>query len=153
MLLVSRDIAGIPLNAAKSPVYMQRWFTEIAERNDRAKKIEIIEDGKVAGSLSIVLGRNSLGMKQAYNLPWARECGQDISEGAEKVKAAEITRRLIKRLPTDVTYFLTLATEFDYRLFLSEGFRPDLEDNYTVTPDRSLELRTSFSKMTRRHIR
>ena len=153
MLLVSRDIAGIPLNAAKSPVYMQRWFTEIAERNDRTKKIVVIEDGNVAGSLTIVLRRNSLGMKQAYNLPWARVCGPNISEGIDKVKADQITRRLIRELPTDVSYFLTLATEFDYRLFLSEGFQPHLEDNYTVTPDRSSELHASFSKMTRRHIR
>jgi hypothetical protein len=153
MLHVSRDLAGIPLTTGKPPVYMQKWFTDIAERNDRTKKIEIIEDGKVAGSLAIVLGRNSIGMKQAYNLPWARVCGPNISEGIDNVKATQIARQLIKRLPTDVTYFLTLATEFDYRLFLSEGFQPALEDNYTVTPARSLELHASFSKMTRRHLR
>src|SRR6266550_7818499 len=70
MLFVSRDISGIPLNISKSPVYMQRWFTDIAEQNDDTRKIVVTEDGKVAGSLIIVLGRNSLGMKQAYNLPW-----------------------------------------------------------------------------------
>jgi lipid II:glycine glycyltransferase (peptidoglycan interpeptide bridge formation enzyme) len=60
---------------------------------------------------------------------------------------------LIKQLPTDVSYFLTLSNEFDYRLFLSEGFQPALEENYTVAPDRSPLLHASFSKMTRRHIR
>jgi hypothetical protein len=153
MLLASRDIAGTPLKTGKSPVYMQSWFTNIAERNDNTTKVVVIEDGQVAGSLTIVLGRNGLGMKQAYNLPWARVCGPDIPEGISKIKRAQITRQLIRQLPTDVSYFLTLANEFDYKLFLSEGFRPALEDNYTVAPDMSLVLHASFSKMTRRHIR
>ena len=153
MLFVSRDISGIPLNISKSPVYMQRWFTDIAEQNDDTRKIVVTEDGKVTGSLIIVLGRNSLGMKQAYNLPWARVCGPNIPEDICKTKKTEITRQLIRQLPTDVSYFLTLSNEFDYRLFLSEGFQPALEENYTVAPDRSPLLHTSFSKMTRRHIR
>ena len=114
MLLVSRDIAGIPLDGGKSPVYMQGWFTDIAAQNDNTKEIVVIEGGKVAGSLPIVLVRNSLGMKQAYNLPWARVCGPNIPEGIGKTERAQITRRLIRQPPTDVSYFLTLATEFDY---------------------------------------
>jgi hypothetical protein len=153
MLFVSRDIAGTALNTGKSPVYMQRWFTDIAAQNDNTKEIAVIEDGKVTGSLTIVLVRNGLGMKQAYNLPWARVCGPNIPEGVSETKRAQITRQLIKQLPTDVSYFLTLATESDYRLFLSEGFQPALEDNYVVTPDRSPVLHASFSKMTRRHVR
>jgi hypothetical protein len=153
MLLASRDIAGIPLNGGKSPVYMQQWFTDIAAQNDNTKDIVVIEDGKVAGSLPIVLIRNSLGMKQAYNLPWARICGPSTPEGISKAKRAQIIRQLIRQLPTDVSYFLTLATEFDYGLFLSEGFQPALEDNYTITPNLSAVLHASFSKMTRRHIR
>ena len=153
MLFVSRDIGGIPLNISKSPVYMQRWFTDIAEQNDDTRKIVVTEDGKVAGSLIIVLGRNSLGMKQAYNLPWARVCGPNIPEDICKTKKTQITRQLIKQLPTDVSYFLTLSNEFDYRLFLSEGFQPALDENYTVAPDKSPLLHASFSKMTRRHIR
>jgi hypothetical protein len=153
MLLVSRNIAGTPLGTSKSPVYMQRWFTDIAAQNDHTRKIAVIEDGKVAGSLTIALVRNGLGMKQAYNLPWARMCGPNIPEGTNEIKRAQITRQLIKQLPTDASYFLTLASEFDYRLFLSEGFQPALEDNYTVTPDLSPVLHASFSKMTRRHIR
>src|SRR3979490_2951656 len=97
----------------------------------------VIEDGKVAGSLPIVLVRNSLGMKQAYNLPWARVCGPNLPEDISKGKRTQITRQLIRQLPTDASYFLTLATEFDYGLFLSEGFQPALEDNYTVTPNLS----------------
>ena len=91
MLLVSRDIAGIPLDGGKSPVYMQGWFTDIAAQNDNTKEIVVIEDGKVAGSLPIVLARNSLGMKQAYNLPWARVCGPNIPEGIGKTERARIT--------------------------------------------------------------
>jgi hypothetical protein len=113
----------------------------------------VIEDGKVAGSLPIVLVRNSLGMKQAYNLPWARVCGPNLPEDISKGKRTQITRQLIRQLPTDASYFLTLATEFDYGLFLSEGFQPALEDNYTVTPNLSAVLHASFSKMTRRDIR
>lgn len=153
MLFVSRDITGIAFNTDKSPVYMQRWFTEIAERCDSAKETVVIEDGKVVGSLTIILGRNSLGMRQAYNLPWARVCGPNITESFSKAKRAQITRQLIKQLPTDVSYFLTLATEFDYRVFLSEGFQPALEDNYIVTADQSSRLHNSFSKMTKRHLR
>jgi hypothetical protein len=153
MLLVSRNIAATPLNTCNCPVYMQGWFTEIAERSQSTRKTAVIEDGKVVGSLTVVLERNSIGMKQAYNLPWARMCGPDISEGVSNPRRAEIARQLINQLPTDVSYFLTLATEFDYELFLSEGFQPALEENYTVTPERSPVLPTSFSKMTRRHIR
>ena len=54
MLLASRDIAGTPLKTGKSPVYMQSWFTNIAERNDNTTKVVVIEDGQVAGSLTIV---------------------------------------------------------------------------------------------------
>jgi Acetyltransferase (GNAT) domain len=153
MLLASREIAGIPLNGSKSPVYMQQWFTDIAAQNDNTKNIVVIEDGKVAGSLPIVLIRNGLGMKQAYNLPWARICAPSTPEGISKAERARITRQLIRQLPTDVSYFLTLATEFDYGLFLSEGFQPAPEDNYTITPNLSAVLHASFSKMTRRHIR
>src|SRR5260370_16930425 len=152
MLLVSRDIAGIPLDGGKSPVYMQGWFTDIAAQNDNTKEIVVIEDGKLTGSLQIVLVRNSLGMKQAYNLPWARVCGPNIPEGIGKTERARITRRLIRQLPTDVSYFLTLATEFDHGLFLSEGFQPDLEDNYTVAPDLSAELVPSLSHTTHSHL-
>jgi GNAT acetyltransferase-like protein len=153
MLFVSRNISGSPLSISKPPVYMQRWFTEIAERNRHTKTTMVFEDGALAGSLTIILRRNFLGMKQAYNLPWARVCGPNIPEDFSQTRKAQITRQLIRQLPTNVSYFLTLATEFDYRLFLSEGFQPDLEDNYTVAPDLSPVLPTSFSKMTRRHIR
>jgi hypothetical protein len=149
MLLVSCNTSA----TYNCPVYMQRWFTDIAERSQCTRKTVVIEDGKVVGSLTVVLERNSIGLKQAYNLPWARMCGPDISEGVSNSRRAEITRRLINQLPTNVSYFLTLATEFDYQLFLSEGFQPALEENYTVTPERSPVLHTSFSKMTQRHIR
>src|SRR3981081_4816898 len=108
---------------------MQRRFTEIGEQNDDTRKIVVTEDGKVAGSLIIVLGRNSLGMKQAYNLPWARVCGPNIPEDTCKTRKTEITRQLIKQLPTDVSYFLTLSNEFAYRLFLSGACDEALRTN------------------------
>src|SRR3984893_4560219 len=98
MLLISRDIAGIPLDGGKSPVYMQGRFIDIAAQHDNTKEIGVMEDGKVTGSLPIVLVRNSLGMKQAYNLPWGRVCGPNIPEGISNDKKTEITRRLVKQL-------------------------------------------------------
>jgi hypothetical protein len=124
MLFVSRDISGIPLNISKSPVYMQRWFTDIAEQNDDTRKIVVTEDGKVAGSLIIVLGRNSLGMKQAYNLPWARVCGPNIPEDTCKTRKTEITRQLIKQLPTDVSYFLRCPTSSTTGCFCRKDSNP-----------------------------
>jgi hypothetical protein len=153
MLFVSPEITGTPVSVSKYPVYMQDWFTDIAGRHDCTKKIVVFEDGKVAGSLTIVLERNSLGMRQAYNLPWTRMSGPNFPDGTSETRKAHITRQLIRQLPTNVSYFLTLASESDYRLFLAEGFQPALEDNYTVTPDRSPVLYGSFSKMTKRHIR
>jgi hypothetical protein len=153
MLVVSRDITGTLLDTDRSPVYMQRWFTEIAERNHKTIAAAVFEGGKKAGSLTVILRRNFLGMKQAYNFPWARVCGPSIPKDIDWIKRVQITREMIRQLPTDVSYFLTLADEFDYKLFLSEGFQPDPEDNYIVTPDRSSQLFASFSKMTKRHIR
>jgi hypothetical protein len=153
MLFVPREFAGTPLGASKCPVYMQDWFIDIAQRGNGAKTVVALENGNVAGTLTIVVERNGVGMKQAYNLPWARMCGPNIPEGTSETRRAGITRELIRQLPTDVSYFITLSSEFDYRLFLSEGFQPALEDNYTVAPDRLAALQASFSKMTKRHIR
>jgi hypothetical protein len=152
-LRMSQDTVGLPLRTNLYPVYMQRWFAEIAERSEGTRNILVTENEKVVGSLPLMFGRNSIGMKHAYNLHWARLCGPVVPESVCQTERAEIIRRLIRQLPTDVSYCLTLATEFDYEVFLSEGFEPDLEDNYIVTPDRSPALYQSFSKMTKRHIR
>jgi len=145
-------IVGVQLDG-KLPVYMQDWFTEIAGRGEETKRAAVFEDGKPICSLAIVIIRNGLGMKQGYNLPWARLCGLIISEGFSESQKAQIARRLIRELPTDVSYFLTLAKKFDYDQFLSEGFQPAIEDNYVISPARYRMLPESFSKMTKRHIR
>jgi hypothetical protein len=153
MLLVPREIIGLPVDERKSPVYLQGWLTEIASRDDRTRTTVVSENGQQIGSLTIILERNTLGMRQGYNLPWARLCGPVTSEGVSKEKRAHIARELIRQLPTDASLFLALADEVDFRLFLSEGFRPTPADNYIVSPDRLPALYASFSKMTQRHIK
>lgn len=153
MLSVSCDITGIALDPSQQPVYMQRWFSKIAEGIGGTRQILVTENENVVGRLTVVFGRNKIGMKQAYNLPWARFQSPIVCETVSQNERAEIIRRLIRQLPTDVSYNLTLANEFDYRVFLSEGFEPYPEDNYIVTPDQAQRLCQSFSTMTKRHIR
>jgi hypothetical protein len=153
MMFVPREIAGRRFVGSPRPVYMQEWFTEIAAQTCNPTIPVVMENGKLLGSLQITIERNGVGMKQGYNLPWARLCGPTISEGINEAKRAQIISELVGQLPGDVSYFLTLANESDYKLFLSRGFQPALEYNYVVTPDRLPALRDAFSKMTKRHIR
>jgi Acetyltransferase (GNAT) domain len=153
MLLPPREISGAPLAERPIPVYMQRWLTAIAARSAKTSKVVVVENDRQVGSLTISLERNGLGMRQGYNLPWARVCGPIISEELSEEKRAQVTRQLIRQLPRNVSLFLTLAGEFDFRLFLSEGFRSASEDNYFISPDRLPALYASFSKMTKRHIK
>ena len=132
---------------------MQDWFAEIAARDRNVMKTTVVENGILRGSFTVTIERNGLGMKQAYNLPWASLCGPNVVDGISEVEEAAIKRQLIKQLPTGISYFVTLAHEADYKLFLLEGFQPALEDNFTVAPDQVPTLSDSFSKMTRRHIR
>lgn len=153
MLLAPREITGTPVNDRKTPVYQQGWLTEIAARRAETIKAVVTEGGGQLGSLTIALERNGLRMRQGYNLPWARLCGPVISEGLSEEKRAQVTRELIRQLPRNVSLFLTLADEFDFKLFLAEGFQPASEDNYFISPDRLPALYASFSKMTKRHIK
>jgi Acetyltransferase (GNAT) domain len=151
MLLVARDLAGIPFNQWKTPVYLQSWLTQIAGR-DNLIKTTIVENGEQIASLSIALARNVLGMKHGSILPWARLCGPVISGAVSNEKRASIARRLVRLLPKDVSYWLPVD-ECDIEPFLSEGFKPASEDNYFILPDQLPVLYASFSKMTRRHIK
>ena len=132
---------------------MHDWFIKIAGRGEEARQSVVIENGKWVGSLTIALVRNGLGMKQAYNPPWARMSGPSFPENLSERKKAETVRQMIGQLPTNVSYFLTMANESDFRLFVSEGFEPVLEENFTIPPDRLPALHDSLSKMTKRHIR
>src|SRR6266852_5216953 len=153
MLFVPRDVTGTLSQETNVPVYLQDWLTAIAARGGNTRKTVVTENGEPLGSLTISLDRNALGMKQAYNLPWARTCGPSIPEGINEERRADITRRLIRQLPTNVSFFLTLADEFDFRSFLEEGFKPVSEANYVIPPVPFPALHASLSKMTKRHIK
>jgi hypothetical protein len=144
-------IVGMPPDG-QLPVYIQDWFTDIAGRGEEIKQISVNEDGRPVGRLTIIITRNGLGMKQGYNLPWARLCGLVIREGISEKQRAQTARQLIRQLPTDVSYFLTLANKSDYELFLAEGFQPALEDNYAISVAR-FRMLPQFSKRIRYDIR
>jgi hypothetical protein len=141
-----------PRRSSPHPVYLQPWFTNIAGQGSQTKEFTVYEGAKLTGSLTICMTRNSFGMKQAYNLPWARAAGPMISETSRN-RRSEIVGRLIKQLPANVSYFLTLSSESDFRQFLSAGFVPDLEDNYIIATKAASVLESSFSKMTKRHLK
>jgi hypothetical protein len=153
MLFVPRDIYQPSFREAGLPVYMQEWLTEIAARSSETRKTAVTENGKPIGSFAFLVQRNAIGMKQGYNLPWARLNGVTISENISEAKRAEIIRQLIRWLPKNVSLFLTLANELDYELFLSEGFQSTAGENYLIASDRLNSLYDSFSKMTKRHIK
>jgi hypothetical protein len=153
MLFVPRNVIANPSQDAIVPVYMQDWFTEIAARGAKTRRVAVTENGKLLGDLTVSLERNGLGMKQAYNLPWARLGGPNISEGIDEERRARITRQLIRQLPSNVSFFLKLTNESDFKLFLEEGFKPDSENNYFIPPAALPTLHASFSKMTKRHIK
>ena len=138
---------------SQPPVYLQRWLTAIAERPKNTKKLTVVENGEVIGSLSLFIERNAIGMKQGYNPPWARLGGPWIRDGKTDHERTLIVRRLIRQLPTNVSYYLTLANKFDYGIFLLEGFESDIECNYAITPDRVPTLTDSFSSLTKRHLK
>jgi hypothetical protein len=103
--------------------------------------------------MAIYFCKNAMGMGQAYNLPWARLGGPVIADTANKERRKQIIHRLIEQLPSNVSYFLTIATEQDYRTFLKAGFCCDMEDNYYLPPAEPEVLQNAFSKMTKRHVR
>src|SRR5579863_2384250 len=151
-VLPRQELVAEQRRSAEHPVYLQPWFTDIAGQGSQTKKISVYEGDQLAGSLTICMTRNSFGMKQAYNLPWARAAGPMIYEMSRN-RRSEIVSRLIKQLPANVSYFLTLSSESDFRQFLSEGFVPDLEDNYIIATKAASVLENSFSKMTKRHLK
>jgi hypothetical protein len=152
MLFVPRNTGSL-FNDSELPIYQQSWLVEISERHNSAQKVTVVENGEIVGSLVVSPRKNAIGMKQAYNLPWARLGGPVIAEGTSKNRREQIIRQLIELLPPNVSYFLTLATQLDYNIFLAAGFKPDLEDNYYFPPARPATVQSGFSKMTRRHIR
>jgi hypothetical protein len=153
MLCAPSGIVGSPFDRRELPIYLQSWIVETAERHNSAQQVTVVENGEIVGSLVISPCKNSLGMRQAYNLPWARLGGPVIAEGIDQSSRERILRQLIAQLPTNVSYFLTIATEYDYNVFLAAGFQPDTEDNYLFPPEQPAVLQSGFSKMTKRHVR
>ena len=103
-------IVGIPLDA-ELPVYMQDWFTDIAGRTEKTRRVIVFAADRPVGRLTIAIVRNGLGMKQGYNLPWARLCGLVFPERISENQRARIAHRLVRQLPTNVSYFLSLASK------------------------------------------
>ena len=131
---------------------MQSWFNNIAGRSKNTRRVAVFEADRPMGCLTVEIVRNGLGMKQGYNLPWARLSGLVIPERISETQRARIGHQLVRQLPTDVSYFLTLANKSDYELFLSEGFQPTLEDNYMISVAR-FRMLPQFSKRIRYDIR
>jgi Acetyltransferase (GNAT) domain len=153
MLVAARPVESA-IKEPDCPVYAQDWFIEIAGADGRfTRRLVAWEGGEQVGSLVYALHRNGIGMKQGYNLPWARLCEPRIAMHLSEARRAQIAHELIKRLPSNASYFLTLSSESDCRLFLQHGFLPAFTENYVIPPDIPSVLFASFSSMTKRHIK
>jgi hypothetical protein len=135
------------------PVYMQGWFTDIFANRINALNVTVVENDEVVGSLTVSRYRNPLGLKQAYDLPWARVGGPVVDEEIDPIRRARIVRQLIDQLPYDRSYFLTLSNKRDFRTFLAAGFTADVENNFTIPAEQAMTWELGLSKMTRRHLR
>jgi hypothetical protein len=135
------------------PVYMQSWFTEISASKIETHAVTVVEEGVVVGTMTVSVCRNAIGMRQAYNLPWARLGGPLIVDHVDPMWRTQIVRKLVDQLPRNVSYFLTLSNEDDFKTFLAAGFKADLEDNFIIPLDQPTTLVSGLSKMTKRHLR
>jgi hypothetical protein len=153
MHFVPKDFSGSATDSAEIPIYMQSWFTKVITDKISTFSVTAVEEDEVLGTMTIFLCRNAIGMKQAYNLPWARIGGPLIAEDVDPMRRAQITRKLIDQLPSNVSYFIALSNENDFKIFLAAGFKADLEDNFIVPPDQATAWEGGLSKMTKRHLR
>jgi Acetyltransferase (GNAT) domain len=152
MAFTSQDKSESAPDSEGIPVYMQSWFTAIAAKG-RTLRVEVVEDQNVAGFFSCSVYRNPLGMKQAYNLPWARVGGPIVDAGVDRERRKQIAESLINRLPSNRSYFLTLSNEDDFRLFLAAGFVGESEDNFVIPRDQATIWERGLSRMSKRHLR
>jgi hypothetical protein len=152
MLLTSQHQLEYTPDSERIPVYKQDWFTAIAARGP-VLRVEVVEDRTVVGFFSCFLYRNPLGMKQAYNLPWARVCGPCVDAGIDGERRQQIAEKLINQLPKNRSYFLTLSSEDEFRLFLAAGFEGKTEDNFIIPRDQAKVWERGLSRMSRRHLR
>lgn len=153
MLYVPQDIPRYATNAEPTPVYMQDWFMRITAKGTDTLRVAAVQGGDVVGAFMVSCYRNPLGMKQAYNLPWARVSGPIIDETVGPRRRSQITRELVDRLPRSRSYFLTLSNEHDFNAFLASGFEGEMEENFEIPPERAAGWEGRLSDMARRHVR
>ena len=152
VLFVPHNLAGFA-TLSGFPVYMQGWFTKAIEDKTETLKVTVVKEDGIVGAMTLFLCRNAMGMKQAYNLPWARLCGPLIDEEVEPMRRATIVRQLVDQLPSNVSYFLVLSNENDFKIFLDAGFKAALEDNFIIPLDEATTWERGLSKMAKRHLK
>lgn len=134
------------------PIFLQDWFTEIAGSRSKLQVTTVVEDGNTVACLRLARHTTALGLKQAYNLPWARLGGIHHARDNGGTRGA-VAGRLVEQLPTNISYYLTLSDEADYQAFLDAGFHHVKEDNYLIPCGNLDATFQAFSKMTKRHLR
>jgi hypothetical protein len=135
------------------PVYMQDWFTGLIAQKSDVIRATVTRNNMAVGVYVVSPYRNVLGMKQAYNLPWARLGGPVIDEDVDPVRRSQIAKDLIDQLPSNRSYFLTLSNETDFNAFLAAGFEGELEENFIIPVEQAATWESRLSKMSRRHLR
>jgi hypothetical protein len=135
------------------PVYMQDWFTGLIAARSDVIRATVAKNNMAVGVFIVSPYQNSLGMKQAYNLPWARVGGPVIDENADPVLRPQIVKDLIDQLPSNRSYFLTLSDESDFNAFLAAGFEGELEENFVIPVEQATTWERGLSNMARRHLR
>jgi Acetyltransferase (GNAT) domain len=135
------------------PVYMQDWFTGLIAQRSDVIRATVVRNNMAVGVYIVSPYQNPLGMKQAYNLPWARLGGPVIDENVDPARRSQIVKDLIDQLPNNRSYFLTLSNESDFNAFLAAGFEGELEENFVIPVEQATTWERGLSNMARRHLR
>jgi len=153
MLFMPQRLITSATDSEGMPVFMQDWFTGLIARKSDVIRTTVARDNMAAGVYIVFPYRNALGMKQAYNLPWAHLGGPVIDENADPVQRSQIVKDLIDQLPSNRSYFLTLSNEGDFNAFLAAGFEGELEENFVIPVEQAATWESGLCKMARRHLR
>jgi hypothetical protein len=143
MLFMPQRLITSATDSEGMPVYMQDWFTGLIARRSDVIRATVARNNMAVGVYVVSPYRNVLGMKQAYNLPWARLGGPVIDENVDPVGRSQIVKDLVDQLPGNRSYFLTLSNESDYDAFLAAGFEGELEENF-ASPMPTCRLLATF---------
>jgi hypothetical protein len=153
MLFMPQRLIKSAADSQGMPVYMQDWFTGLIARKSDVIRATVARNNMAVGVYIVSPYRNALGMKQAYNLPWARLGGPVIDENVDPVQRSQIVKDLIDQLPSNRSYFLTLSNKSDFNAFLAAGFEGELEENFIIPVEQATTWENGLSKMARRHLR